>query len=395
MMDYQKCKRPAPITAQEITDKLAHLRQVLGTEKKTGIHLIEEGSLRWLAGVRHQICDQSPNSPSPVSALVELSARSAKITFITTSIEMPRIKDQLPPVFKGVKGVSIDFATALPKSEKSVVLSGTAQHAALVGRIVRPLIGGLKGNQFKKYDWVANMMSALAVKTAYELIPGQNGEQVHDLLRRNFADFGVESNMFLVALKGQESHLHPLYDARYKVPAKGWVKLVTAGRLADVIVSETLMVKFGKITAKEQAAHSALQEAALEYADLYRNGMNERAIYEGCGEAFALIEKKHGLKGFAKSAYLHHLGGPTSPLGNRDYCLSPANRADVFAGMSFAINPVECLFGTKVEVQGVVTESGAPYMLDFSKMTDPKLATFRPVVSANGTRALMPNPVMR
>lgn len=395
MIDYQKSKRPAPITAQEITDKLAHLRQVLESEKKTGIHLTQEGAMRWLTGVRHEIIAVTPDFPSPVSALVELSSRSVKITFLTTPIEMPRIKDQLPPVFKGVKGVSVAFATDLPKVEKSVVLAGTAQHNALTGRIVRPLIGGLKGNQFKKFDWVANMMSALAVKTAYELVPGQNGEQVHDMLRRNFADFGVESNMFLVALKGQEGHLHPLYDARYKVPAKGWVKLVTAGRLADVIVSETLMVKFGKITAKETEAHAALQDAALEYADLYRNGMNERAIYEGCGEAFAAVEKKYKLKGFAKSAYLHHLGGPTSPLGNRDYCLSPKDKADVFAGMSFAINPVECLFGTKVEIQGIVTESGAPYMLDFSKMTDPKLATFRPVVSGNGTKALIPNPVSR
>lgn len=395
MNDYQKCKRPAPLTAQELIDKLAHLHLVLESEKKSGIQLTAEGAMRWLTGVRHEIIAVTPDGGSPVSALVELSGRGMRITFLTTPIEMPRVKDQLPPVFKGIRNVSIAFATALPKVDNGMVLPGSALHTRLTGQIVRPLIGGLKGNQYKKFDWVGNMMSALTVKTAYELTPGMNGEQVRGLLAKNFADYGVETNMLLIALKGQENHLHPLYEVRYKVPAKGWIKLVTAGRLADVIVSGTVMVKFGKITAQEQVAHSALQEAVIEYADLYRNGMNERAIYEGCGDCFKAIEKKHGLKGFAKSAYLHHLGGPTSPLGNRDYCLSPANADNCFAGMSFAINPVECLFGTKVEIQGIVSESGAPHMLDISKLTDPKLATFSKIVSANGTKCLVPDPVVR
>ena len=42
MNDYQKTKRPAPLTTQELTDKIAHLRQVLATEKKSGIHLVED-----------------------------------------------------------------------------------------------------------------------------------------------------------------------------------------------------------------------------------------------------------------------------------------------------------------------------------------------------------------
>lgn len=395
MIDYTKARRPAPITTQEINDKLAHMKGVLEAGGKSGILITQEGGIRWLTGVRHQIIDQTPDSASPVQACCKFNGNTWMLTFISAPFEMPRIKDELSKVFKGVKGVRIKFAGERPKETKGIALPGQSTYAAISGRIFRPLIGGLKGNQYKKYAWVGGMMNALAVKTAYELVPGMNGREVRALMFKNFADAGVESNMFLIALKGQEHHLHPLYAGRYKVPAMGWVKLVSAGRLADVIVSETLMVKFGKLTAKETAVHQALQEAAVEYADLYRNGINEQDLYAGCGKRFKQIERKYGLKGFGKCAYLHHLGGPTSPLGNRDYCLDKNSKADCFAGMSFAINPVESLCCTKVELQGIVSESGAPHMLDFSLYTDPKLASFREITSQGGTVCQVSNPVIR
>ena len=387
--------RPAPLTAQEATDKLAHMKDVRAAVGKTGVLLTQEGGMRWLTGVRHQIIDLTPDAPSPVIALCRRLGSTWELTFITSPFEMPRIKDELPTMFKGVKGVKVKFASETPKGLTRVLTPADKDYAAVCGRILRPLIGGLRGNQYKKYAWVGAMMNAQVVKTAYELRPGMNGREVRALMFKNFADAGLESNMFLIALKGQEHHLHPLYASRYKVPAKGWVKLVSAGRLADVIVSETLMVKFGKLTAREEAVHAALQEATVEYADLYRNGANEQDLYDDCGERFMQIERKYGLKGFAKSAYLHHLGGPTSPLGNRDYCLDKNSRADCFAGMSFAINPVECICGTKVELQGIVQASGAPQMLDFSIFTDPKKCSFREITVSGGTVCKVANPVVR
>lgn len=393
MIDLTKIKRPAEITKVELQDKLAHLTAVLKAEKKSGVLLNQEGAMRWLTGVRHQIIDISPADVSPVSALCEIKGKSVSITFITAPFEMDRIKDQLPKVFKGI--ARIKFVNTLAKLGKTVLLPGAADYNKVVGKIVRPLIGGLRGNQYKKYDWVASMQNALVVKCAYEIEPGMNGRDVRAMMFKTFADHGLETNMLLIALKGQGNHLHPLYDERYKVGKNCWLKLVSAGRHADVIVSETLMVKFGKMTNKEAAAYAALQDATVEYADLYRNGVNEQVLYKECGKRFNKVARKYGLKGFGKSAYLHHLGGPTSPLGNRDYCLDASSSADCFAGMSFAINPVENIFGTKVEVQGIVQEEGAPHMLDISKYTDDKLHTFRTVTSENGTVCQMPEVILR
>lgn len=388
-------QRPAFITNEEITQKLTHLRTVLAAQKSRGIMLTAEGAMRWLTGIRQQIIDIEPSANSPVQALCLIGGKDIEITFITSPYEMPRIKDEFPPVFKGVKNVKIKFANDLPKTPPTTILPSAKNHALIQGQIVRPLIGGLTGNQYKKFAWVGAMMSHAVAEVAIALKPGMHGAQVRDLMSGAFVACGIESNMFLVALKGQGNHLHPLYGEQYKVAPNCWLKLVSAGRLADVIVSQTLMVKFGKVSKQEDAVYRALQEATVEYADLYRNGVNERELYSECGKRFNAIEKKYGLKGFGKSAYLHHLGGPTSPLGNRDYCLNKNSKANCFAGMSFAINPVEPIFGTKVEIQGIVSKNGAPQMLDFSPFTNKKIVTFNQVIAEGGTICKVPNYVVR
>lgn len=389
-------KRPAMITPDEIRMKLAHLRDVLAAEKKTGILLAAEGAMRWLTGMRHQIIDITPDGDSPVQALLLCSGSGTEITFLTTRIEMPRIKDQLPRVFKGIRGVRIRFAEACPKTPASVLVPGAAGYADTLGAIVRPLLGDARANPSRKLVWLAGMTTGLLVEVAHAIEPGMDGAQVRGLLFKRFADEAVESNLFLVALKGQESHFHPLYDERYRVTKNAWIKLVAGARYAEQIVSATVMVKIGgTIPAKLQAAYAALQDGVVAYADLYRNGVAERDIYPEVGKRFRAIEKRYGLKGWAKSAYAHHMGGPTSPLGNRDYILEKDGTRTMFPGMQFAINPVEVLGETKVELQGVVTEDGAPEMLDYSIFTPDSLLTFREVEAEGGTVCKVPNLILR
>ncbi len=395
MGEIKKVRRPAAINKIEISEKLSHLKEVLKSKKKTGIILTQEGSLRWLTGVRQQITDIAANDISPINALCVVKGNRYEITFITTPYEMPRIQDELPPVFKTNKEVKIKFATKLPKLGAGIIKPEDKIFAEIVDALCRPLIGDQKGNQYKKYVWVAAMQTAAIAKSAYEIAPGMNGVQVRQIMMNNMIDMGLETNMLLVALKKQENHLHPLYNDKYKIAANGMLKLVSAGRLGDVIVSATQMVRFGKITKKEAANYAALQQAVIEYADLYRNGANEHDIYVECGKRFKQVAKDFGLKGFEKSAYLHHMGGPTSPLGNRDYTLDNTSSNTCFAGMSFAINPVDCLTGTKAEVQGIVNAEGAPTMLDYSLYTPEDMLTFTEITASGGTVAKVPDIIQR
>ncbi len=383
-------RAPAPLDRAELTAKLAHLGAELEAAKAGGILITQEGAMRWLTGVRHQIIDIAPEASSPVHALVLRRGSTTEILFVSSPIEMPRIQDQLPEVFAGLPGVSVSFVTELPQLAADILVPETPAWTDVTGRIVRPLIGGFSGNQYAKLSWLASAATAVLAQSAQEIEPGMNGAEVRARTLASLLSHDIDCNLVLVALRGQEAHLHPLWDARYRIEKDCWVKLVTAARLADVIVSATIMVKFGpKVSAETLASYHALQEGALEYADCYRGGASEAELYTELGRRFEALEKKHGIPGLAASAYAHHLGGPTSPIGNRDYIIEKGGTRRMFPWMQFAINPVETRFLTKVEVQGVVRPEGPPHMPDITRFTPAGLLGFREVVSTNGTRAKM------
>jgi hypothetical protein len=232
------------------------------------------------------------------------------------------------------------------------------------------------------------------VEAALRLEVGMTGAAVRGLVFHRLAARDVECNLILVALAGQEKHLHPLYDSRYRVEEGCWVKLVAGGRYAELIVSVTVMAKVGRRPSREETrVYAALQQGAVEYADLYRNGAAESDIYREVGERFAEIEDKSGLKGFQPSAYHHHMGGPTSPLGNRDYLLQQGGTRRMFPWMQFAVNPCDVLQCTKVEVQGVVMPEGPPRLLDGSRFLPKELGLFSAFRSSGGTEAEIANVV--
>ena len=381
-------QRPENLTRTELEMKISHLSAELARAKVRGIHLAQEGAMRWLTGIRHQINDIAPDAASPVQALIRQSGSVLDIAFVTTRIEMPRIRDQVPEAFAGIAGVGISFQETQPSLAADVLAPSAPAYAEVVGRIVRPLLGGLSGNQHAKLAWLSAATTVVMAETARELAPGMNGAEVRARLLENLLRRDIDCNLVLVALAGQETHFHPLWDARYRIEKDCWVKLVAGARFAEMFVSATIMLKLGSPAAEgARKAYRALQEGCVEYADCYRNGAAESHIFEEIGRRFAALEAKHGIVGFAACAYAHHLGGPTSPLGNRDFLIEKGGRRSMFPWMQFAINPVETLFNTKVELQGVVLPDGAPHMLDISSFTPPDLMSFSEIVSSGGTRA--------
>ena len=383
---------PFAITSEELHQKLGHLRTVLEHGGRSGILLIREGAVRWLTGTRHQISDIAPDAESPVKALVSLGHTAIGITFVTTRIEMPRIREQLPEVFRGVSDVTIDFKESLPTLPDTLLIPGGAGYEEAHAQIICPLVGGIEGNQFRKLKWLHAMTQAVLTETALGLVPGMNGAEIRGEVFRNLAARDVECNLILVALKGQEKHFHPLYNSRYRTERGCWVKLVTGGRFAEMIVSTTTMAKVGaSLSKKEAAIYAALQRGAVEYADLYRNGAQEAEIYAEVGDRFMTIEKETELKGFQPSAYFHHMGGPTSPLGNRDFLLEPGGKHKMLPWIQFAINPADALQCTKVELQGIVMPEGPPRILDGSSFVPSSLGLFSDVKSKAGTSAMVAN----
>ncbi len=383
---------PPTMSREELEGKLAHLRMVLERRGREAILLSQEGALRWLTGIRHQIVDIAPDAESPVSAFVRLRPGATELTFVTTRIEMPRIRDQLPEVFSGVTGVTIDFRQSPLVPPANALVPGRDGYDEALSEIVRPLLGGVEGNQLQKLEWLYAMTQAVLIETALGLGPGMNGAEVRGLLLSNLAAHDVESNLILVALAGQEKHFHPSYSSRYRTERGCWVKLVAGGRYAELIASTTVMVRIVSSPSPEEAcAYAALQRGTVEYADLYCSDAIESEMYTAVGKRFLKIEKETGLKGFQPSAYFHHMGGPTSPLGNRDYLLEPGGSHRMFPWMQFAINPCDVLQYTKVELQGIVMPEGPPRMLDGSRFVSQDLGLFSEVHAQGGTVARVAN----
>jgi hypothetical protein len=386
---------PPPMTSRmELGEKIAHVRGILEREGHDTILLSSEGAVRWLTGTRHQISDIAPRADSPVQALIQVRPSSIGLTFRTARTEMPRLLDQLPPLFDHVPGVELDFRESLPSFSDGALAPGRPGYDDVLGAIVRPLLGGVDGHQMKKLEWLHGMTSAMLVETALRLETGMTGAAVRGMVFQSLAEHDVECNMILVALTGQEKHLHPLYSSQYRVEKGGWVKLVVGGRYSELIVSVTVMAVVGRPPSDgETRIYSALQEAAVEYADLFRNGSSEADIFRDAGVKFAEVERDRGLTGFQPSAYNHHMGGPTSPLGNRDYLLQEAGSRVMFPWMQFAINPCDVLQYTKVELQGIVMPHGPPRLLDGSRFLPKDMGLFTTLHASGGTTGPVANVV--
>jgi Xaa-Pro aminopeptidase len=385
---------PPMITKGELEGKLGHLRGVLERHGFSAILLNREGAIRWLTGIRHQIIDIAPDAESPVHVLVRLHLGGLEMTFLTAHTEMPRIRDQLPEIFRGVAGINIDFQESHSSQLNGALLPGRAGYEEALTEIVRPILGGQEGNQLRKLEWLHAMTTAILTETALGLEAGMNGAEVRGRVFHNLASRDVECNLILVALAGQEKHFHPLYNSRYRAERGSWVKLVAGARYAELIVSVTAMAKIAASPKKEESqVYAALQRGTVEYADLYRNGMSEADIYTKVGERFMRIERETGLKGFQPSAYFHHMGGPTSPLGNRDYLIEPSGTHLMFPWMQFAINPCDVLQYTKIELQGIVMPEGAPHVLDGSRFVPKDLGLFSEFRTQGGTVAMVANPI--
>jgi hypothetical protein len=121
------------------------------------VHLENLRHLRWLKETRHQISDIAPDAECPVHARVQLGSNSVTLTFVTTRIEMPRIRDQLPEIFEGLRDVKLQFQESLSPLLDAALAPGSPGYDDVLTEVVRPLWGGENGNQMRKLEWLYAM----------------------------------------------------------------------------------------------------------------------------------------------------------------------------------------------------------------------------------------------
>jgi len=102
----------------------------------------------------------------------------------------------------------------------------------------------------------------------------------------------------------------------------------------------------------------------MEYASQFTSHKTEKELYASLLPIGQKIEREHGIPHFARSAHIHHAGGPISPLGNRDFVISENGERTLFPYTQFSINPVDSILSLKCELQGIVIPNELPIIID-------------------------------
>lgn len=331
--------------------------------------------MRFLSGAKHQLGDIAPGAASPVNAFFD--AKTLKVSLVAKRWEFPRLLNEFS---------DCHLNETVP-NVASGLYPDNPEYSKVLDEIVRPV----SPEALAEIQFLSRRSMLVLARCAFLVRIGMNGLELRGLVLHELSKESIDANLVLIAVSGQESFLHPIASASYRVEYDKYVKLVIGARYKEHIVSQTLMFKVGgTISKQDQIIYHALQDAAVEYSDCFREGVKESEIYGEMLCRFKQIEEDCQLQGFAKSATKHHPGGGTSPLGNRDRMIEPRGVRECVANTMFAINPVDSLADFKVEIQGVIRSGKkSPIILDMASEAK-SMIPFRTIQSKNGTIAVLP-----
>ena len=369
-------QRPASIDAGEFCAKLEQLKTVTQSNGFSAIYLGSEGAMRWLTGYRHQVVDIHPGATTTVQSVIRFTESGPSISFFSDPWEKARVLHIMEHGIWNTCGVPVMYGgSSYDPNEPDLAHPALPGYGEIERAAISPLAQGTEGNQWDKLQWLIATSRQVLVRTARKLRAGMNGWQVRRMLIDAYHEQHVELNLVMLGLSGMKDHLHPVIEDDSVVEEGAVVKLVVGARYYDMFHSASQLVKIGsEPSERERQVHQALVEATLAYADLFRNGATERELHASLQPIFAHVAHTRNLPGFEQSAYLHHPGGPLSPLGNRDFVIARDGARRLLPYAQFSVNPVDCLEFLKFELQGVVLPEGEPIIFDeFSWTDDPSL----------------------
>jgi hypothetical protein len=359
-------ERPKSITESEFLAKTIHLKTILESYGFSRILLQSEGAMRWLTGLRHQVVDINPNAPTTVQALVGTKGSTLAISFCSDPWEEARVRNIMQLDMFSLNGIEVDYVGKHPMPiNSSTLLPSDPRYSEIEREIVSPLVQGLEGNQWDKLLWLIDESRQTLIEISTQLQSGMTGWEVRSKVYEAYHKRHIELNLVMLGFSDTHTHCHPVVMDDSRVENGSIVKLVVGARYFDMFHSASQLVKIGtEPTSTELLVHEALTDAALAYADQFQAGVDEGTLYKSLGPIFSETARKYDLPAFERSAYLHHGGGPLSPLGNRDFVMAENGKRPLFPNTLFSINPVDAIESLKFELQGMVMPKGSPVIFD-------------------------------
>ncbi len=357
--------RPPPLTPHELRSKLSRLKAAVRLLNCNGVHLVQEGAMRWLTGLRHSVIDIDPAAESPVSAVVRFDNTCVRIQIVGKAFELTRAVPEIKTRFSMCPEIELSYATEV-ELPASVLIPRMPEYRSTVLSAVAPVAPTEDDNQIRKTEWLAKLSRLVLSYVLRHASVGTTGWVIRGEVLKRLSEACVECNEVLVGVSGQENFLHPVVNDGYRIEAGSFAKVAIGARYYDALYSITATAKYGTpLTKYEKRSESAMMAAALGYASRFRTGTRESDLYAAVHKVFQDVEDGFQVAAFADSAYYHHLGGPLSALGNRDYLISKDGRNTIGAYHMFSINPVHRETGIKIELQGITgTDGEEPRIID-------------------------------
>lgn len=326
------------IKQTEFGIKIEKARCFLKDKKLDGIWLAEPENVAWLTCGGNNRVDLT----SPWGSFGLLVTQS-QIIAIAGNNEMPRVqREEIKNLgietfsFPWYEGYGDMYAKKLCSGMK-VGADRPADDFTFIGFEFASLRYQLTPWEKERYHQLANDTAKVLAKVCQEIKPGFSEHQIGARVGAGFREQNIMPFVLLVAADER------IAEFRHPIPtdkkAERVVMLSICGQRGGLVVSQTRLVSFGKLSPDLEERHRSVVQIE---AEMFKQTFAGNSL----GQIFASTVAAYERSGFPEEWKLHHQGGPAGYKG-REGVVTPGQEGIVLADQAFAWNPT--ISGTKAE----------------------------------------------
>lgn len=324
--------------AAEFEIKLKKVRTFLQSKGFDGIWLAEPENIAWLTcGGSNRI-----DLTSPWGSFGLLVTQIRVIAFAGNN-EMARVRQEElngleieTVTFPWYEGYA-DIYVAKYTQGLRVAADRFSSNFSFLGAEFAGLRYQLTPWEKERYRNLARDTAEILRQTCVEIKPGLSEHKIAAMVAGRFRECDIRPYVLLIAADERIGGFrHPIPTSK---TVENSVMISVCGERSGLVVSQTRLVNFGKLSDDLQKRHQAVVTIEAEmFAQTYEG--NELK------EVFLKAVQTYESLGYGEEWKLHHQGGPTGYKGREDV-VKPSHKGKVLLDQAFAWNP--SISGTKGE----------------------------------------------
>jgi Xaa-Pro dipeptidase len=330
----------------EFQNKLKKVRTFLLSTGFDGIWLVEPENISWLTCGGNNRIDLT----SPWGSFGLLVTQS-QVVAIAGNNEMPRVeREEIGDLgietltFPWYEGYADLYAGKYSQGLK-IAADRPSENFSFLGFEFSTLRYQLTSWEKERYRELARDTAQVLVETCEGIKPGFSEYKIAALVAKGFRELNIIPFVLLSAADER------IGKFRHPIPTEKTVEktamISICGQRHGLVVSQTRLVNFGKVSEDLLSRHHAVAQIEAEmFAQTYE-GNSFKNIFSKTVSVYERL-------GYPSEWKLHHQGGPAGYKGREDV-INPASAGKVLLDQAFAWNPT--IAGTKAEDTIIATAS--------------------------------------